>query len=41
VWNSPDMETLLQERIDEIVAGEGTPYSAAEELLTQAGLSGP
>lgn len=39
VWNHPQMEIMLKGKIEAIAAGEGTPYSAAEELLEKAGLS--
>jgi len=37
VWNSTDIDELLEKRVDEIAAGRGTPYSAAEEILEAAG----
>ncbi|MEM7415992.1 MAG: methylmalonyl Co-A mutase-associated GTPase MeaB [Gemmatimonadota bacterium] len=32
-WNAPRTETLLEEGVERIAAGEGTPYSAARSIL--------
>ncbi|MFQ6093270.1 MAG: methylmalonyl Co-A mutase-associated GTPase MeaB [bacterium] len=36
VWNNSKIDELLKKRVDEIVAGRGTPHSAAEEILKAA-----
>ncbi|UCE18464.1 MAG: methylmalonyl Co-A mutase-associated GTPase MeaB [Gemmatimonadota bacterium] len=37
VWNDPRIEEFLKKRVDEITTGNGTPHSAAEEILHMVG----
>jgi len=38
VWNDSEASELLKKRVDDIMAGQGTPHSAAEDILEQKGL---
>ena len=38
IWNDSKVDELLKKRVDEVVSGKGTPYSAAEEILRITGI---
>lgn len=38
VWNDSEIAEVLKKRVDDILAGQGTPHSAAEDILAQKGL---
>jgi LAO/AO transport system kinase len=38
IWSDSRIAKVLEQRVDEIVAGKGTPHSAAEDILRKKGL---